>query len=97
MAEPDRSVRIVHAHESLCDVMVRANKALSSHRPQEAIQHYTKVLYKLSPGHVCAFLNRSMAYLYEGYYDLAVMDAYRACIAASELSKVNIARATPYL
>ena len=75
--------------------MVRANKALSSHRPQEAIQKYTEVLYKLSPGHVCAFLNRSMAYVDEGYYELAVMDAYRACVGASELSKVHIARPTP--
>lgn len=75
--------------------MVRGNKALSSHRSEEAIQRYTEVLYKLSPGHVCAFLNRSMAYIDEGYYDLAVMDAYRACMAASELCKVRISRATP--
>lgn len=67
--------------------MVRGNKALSSHRSEEAIQRYTEVLYKLSPGHVCAFLNRSMAYIDEGYYDLVVMDAYRACMAASELCK----------
>lgn len=70
--------------------MVRANIALSSGRPEQAIRHYTEVLYKLSPAHVCAFLNRSMAYIEERYYELAVVDAYRACIATSELGKVRV-------
>ena len=70
--------------------MVRANIALSTGKSAEAIQHYTKVLYKLSPAHACAFLNRSMAYVEEGYYELAVMDAYRAKLAAGTMRKVRV-------
>ncbi|CAD6572761.1 MAG: hypothetical protein ASARMPREDX12_005434 [Alectoria sarmentosa] len=87
MAQPEKSLRLVHAPESFCDVMVRANIALVNDRPEKAIHLYTEVLYKLSPAHVCAFLNRSMAYIQDGYYELAVTDAYRACITASELRK----------
>lgn len=78
--------------ETYCDVMVRANKALTNRRPEEAIRLYTQVLYKQSPAHVCALLNRSIAYLDYGYHELAVMDAYRACIAANELRKVRTLR-----
>ena len=90
MAQPEKSLRLVHAPESFCDVMVRANIALVNDRPEKAIHLYTEVLYKLSPAHVCAFLNRSMAYIQDGYYELAVTDAYRACITASELRKVLV-------
>lgn len=90
MAQPEKKLRLVHAPESFCDVMVRANIALVNDRPEKAIHLYTEVLYKLSPAHVCAFLNRSMAYIQDGYYELAVTDAYRACITASELRKVLI-------
>ena len=69
--------------------MIRANVALSNGKAEEAISHYTEVLYKLSPAHVCAFLNRSMAYIESGYYELAVMDAFRACITAHELGEVR--------
>lgn len=89
MAQPRATLRLVHAPKSFCDVMVHANIALSNNNLEEAIEHYTAVLYKLSPGHVCAFLNRSMAYVRSGYYELAVIDAYRACIAANELKKVR--------
>ena len=90
MAQPEKNLRLVHAPESFCDVMVRANIALVNDRPEKAIHLYTEVLYKLSPAHVCAFLNRSMAYIQDGYYELAVTDAYRACITASELRKVLV-------
>ena len=91
MAQTRTSLRLTHVRDSYCDFMVRANIALSCGRSQEAIDLYTRVLYELSPGHVCAFLNRSMAYLEEGYYELAVMDAYRACLAAKELWMVGSA------
>lgn len=92
MAQVNNRARLIHARNGYCEVMVRANIALSNHRPAKAISLYTEVLYKLSPANVCAFLNRSMAYIEEGYYELAVMDAYRACIAAKELRKVRISR-----
>lgn len=72
--------------------MVSANTALSDGRIGDAIRHYTEVLYKQSPGHVCAFLNRSLAYLEDGDCELAVMDAYRAGLAASELRKVSVSK-----
>lgn len=87
MAQSTRRLRLVHAGESFCDTMVSANTALSDGRIGDAIRHYTEVLYKQSPGHVCAFLNRSLAYLEDGDCELAVMDAYRAGLAASELRK----------
>lgn len=90
MAEQQQSLRLFHASDSYCGVMVRGNIALSTGKSAEAIEHYTEVLYKLSPGHVCAFLNRSLAYLEEGYYELAVMDAHLAKIAADELRKVRV-------
>ena len=64
--------------------MVRANKYLSECDLNKAIGHYTKILYSLSDGHVCALLNRSLAYLLGGYPELAVVDAYRASIIANE-------------
>ena len=91
MANPEKkTLRLFHAPKSFCDVMIHANSALSSGRSEEAIKHYTQVLYELSPGNVCAFLNRSLAYLESGYYELAVVDAYRACLATRDLGKVRI-------
>ena len=92
MAQPRPVLRLHHAPKGFCDVMVHGNIALYNGSLAEAINHYTEVLYNLSPGHVCAFLNRSMAYLESGYWELAVMDAYRACLAASELRQVRAAR-----
>lgn len=58
--------------------------------------HYTRVLYKTSPGYICAFLNRSFAYISLGYPELAVVDAYRAAIFPDhprlEASVANIKR-----
>ena len=69
--------------------MVHANIALNDGEILEAIDRYSEVLYQLSPGNVCALLNRSMAFLRSGHGELAVMDAYRARVAAAELRKVR--------
>ena len=86
---PGNNPPVIPAGNDFRHVMLRGNIALSDQRTEEAIRLYTKVLYTLSPGHVCALLNGSMAYLLDGYAELAVMDAHRACIAADELLKVH--------
>ena len=88
MASSRPSLRLFHASESFCEVIILGNKALSNGNFEEAIYHYTEVLYKLSTAHVYALLNRSLAYLFAGYYELAVTDAYRAWWAASEMRSV---------
>ena len=90
MAQTKQKLRLVLSPKTFCDAMVHANIALSEGNLEEAIDHYTKVLHKLAPGLTCAFLNRCMAYLHSGYYELAVMDAYRACITARGLFKVRL-------
>ena len=80
--------RPLPAHRDFCDVMVDANIALNNNELAVALDLYTKVLYKRSPGLVCALLNRSMVFLRNGRRELAVMDAHRAYIAAAELQKV---------
>ena len=77
-----------HAPRDFRDVMIHANIALTKGELVNATNLYSEVLYKLSPGLLCALLNRSMAFLQGGYPELAVMDAYRACVAANELRKV---------
>ncbi|OCK96759.1 uncharacterized protein K441DRAFT_675688 [Cenococcum geophilum 1.58] len=62
--------------------LARANSHLSEFRPKAALELYTQVLTKISPGHPCAFLNRSLCYLILGFPSLAVTDAYRALLAA---------------
>ena len=64
------------------DFMISANTALANHNPEEALTLYTKILCEVSPGHVCAFLNRSLCYLHLGHYELAAADAYRAALAS---------------
>ena len=88
MAQPNLSFRPHTAPRDFRYVMVGANIALNNGQLTDALDLYTEVLYKLSPGHVCAFLNRSMVFLRSGRRELAVMDAYRAYIAAAELRKV---------
>ena len=90
MAQNSNPAGIVHARNSYCDFMVRGNEALTNRRPEVAIQCYTKVLYELSPGDVCALLNRSIAYASEGYGELAVTDAYRASLAARAMNHVRV-------
>ncbi|OCL08289.1 hypothetical protein AOQ84DRAFT_407199 [Glonium stellatum] len=62
--------------------IARANSHLSEFKPKAALELYTQVLTKTSPGHPCAFLNRSLCYLVLGFPSLAVTDAYRALLAA---------------
>ena len=94
MAQPRKAIRLVHAPRGFCEVMIHANIALSNGELGEAINHYNEVLYKLAPAHVCALLNRSMAFLKSGYHELAVVDAFRACVAASELRQVRYSQVT---
>ena len=90
MAQTNNHAGIIHARDGYCDIMVRGNKALSNGRSEVAIPLYTKILYILSPGDVCAFLNRSIAYVHEGYSELAVIDAHRASLAAKEMYNVRV-------
>ena len=71
------------------EMLVRANELLSTLEYREALELYTKVLYEVSPGHVCALLNRSLAYLALSYPELAAVDAYRAVIAANDMRKIT--------
>ena len=83
MARP--TLQSVRDHESAHEILFRGNAELVAGRPHQALRLYTKVLYDVSPGHVCAFLNRAMAYVALGYPELGVMDAYRAATACHEL------------
>ena len=96
MAQPQEPLRLHHAPRSFSKVMVLANKALSDHKTDEAVELYNQVLYTLAPAHICAFLNRCMAWIESGYYELAVVDAYRACILTAELEQVRKLAATTY-
>lgn len=78
------SLRLIHRGGSPEEAMMRANQLLSEHEPDKAIKIYSKILYKLSPGSVCAFLNRSLAYILLQLPELAVVDAYRACMLANQ-------------
>ena len=90
MAQNNNHAGVVYARNGYCDFMIRGNEALSNGRAELAIKYYTKILYDLSPGDVCALLNRSIAYVYEGYNELAVTDAYRASLAAREMRHVRV-------
>ncbi|KAL2037076.1 hypothetical protein N7G274_010203 [Stereocaulon virgatum] len=70
--------------------LVQANIFLSQKNTQEAIKLYTKILYTVSPGHVCALLNRALAYLCLEHPELAVVDAYRAAVSAYGMREKNI-------
>ena len=90
MAQNNNHAGIVYARDGYCDIMVRGNQALSNRQPEVAIKYYTKVLYDLSPGDVCALLNRSIAYVCEKHSELAVTDAYRASLAARAMNYVRV-------
>ena len=83
MARP--ALRLIHSHDSADDLMFKANALLAARRPREALNLYTKILYQKSPGHICAFLNRALAYSLLGYPELAVVDAYRALVLSGDL------------
>ncbi|KAL9121560.1 MAG: hypothetical protein Q9187_001879 [Circinaria calcarea] len=101
MARP--TLRLIHSHDSADDLMFKANALLAARRPREALNLYTKILYQKSPGHICAFLNRALAYSLLGYPELAVVDAYRALVLLGDLQNrrrvrgVNIADIQRYV
>ncbi|KAL9589522.1 MAG: hypothetical protein Q9203_001692 [Teloschistes exilis] len=65
--------------------ILAANALLSSGRSRDAIKQYTDVLYREAPGHIIAFLNRSLAYILEHRPELAAADAYRAGLSLDQL------------
>ncbi|MCJ1286612.1 hypothetical protein MMC26_005958 [Xylographa opegraphella] len=83
------TLRSVHGLERADELLFRGNTELVAGRSDQALQIYTKVLYEVSPGHVCAFLNRAMAYIALGYPELGVTDAYRAAITCQRLRTAN--------
>ncbi|MCJ1482117.1 hypothetical protein MMC06_002279 [Schaereria dolodes] len=80
-----RRTRLVHSHDGAEDLLFRANALLAGGEAEQALSLYTRVLYDVSRGHVCAFLNRSLAYGALGYPELAAADAYRAALATHDL------------
>ncbi|KAL8686066.1 MAG: hypothetical protein Q9224_005562, partial [Gallowayella concinna] len=76
---PNKSRRSRPKHQITVteDIICRGNTHLLAGRNRQAIELYTDVLYTKSPGHIIAFLNRSLAYVCDNP-DLAVIDAYRA-------------------
>ncbi|KAL8646596.1 MAG: hypothetical protein Q9210_006047 [Variospora velana] len=69
------------------ELLFQANAFLSLGNSRQAIDLYTKVLYEKAPGHIIAFLNRAMAYLYEQRPELAATDAYRAAMVINATTK----------
>ncbi|KAL9610945.1 MAG: hypothetical protein Q9167_004387 [Letrouitia subvulpina] len=72
-------------HVSGTSALMQAARALNDANPSEAIRLYTQVLYEISPGHVVALLNRSLAYVWLGRPELAAVDAYRAAVVSNEM------------
>ncbi|KAL8816284.1 MAG: hypothetical protein Q9223_004676 [Gallowayella weberi] len=70
------------------NIIFQANCHLLAGRNRQAIELYTDVLYKKSPGHIIAFLNRSLAYVCDKP-GLAVTDAYRAGVLIQTLRDNN--------
>jgi len=64
-------------------ILAQATDHLIAGRPSRAHEISTNVLANSSPGHPCAFLDRSLCYLLLDYPSLAVTDAYRALLAAN--------------
>ena len=84
MARP--ALRLIHSTDSADDLMFRANQSLATGYPKIALSLYTRILYDVCPGHICAFLNRALAYIVLGYPELGVVDAYRAAVIAHDMS-----------
>jgi len=83
------NLRLVYSPDSTDDLISRANAHLAARQPYQALQTYTKILHANSPGHPCALLNRSLAYIAVGYPELAVADAYRAAMASYGMRQPN--------
>ena len=87
LGKPD--LHLIHSHNSTEDLLCRANALLGDRDPAQALVLYTKVLYGNGPGHVCALLNRALAYIWLDLPELAVADAYRAGIVANQMRNVS--------
>ena len=88
-SSPISKLRLVYSPDSTDDLMNRANAHLAARQPYQALQIYNKILTSKSPGHPCAFLNRSLAYIALGYPELAVADAYRAAMTSYGMRQAN--------
>lgn len=88
-ASPISKLRLVYSPDSTDDLMHRANAHLAARQPYQALQIYSQVLSSKTPGHPCALLNRSLAYIALGYPELAVADAYRAAMGAYGMRQAN--------
>ena len=82
-------LKIVHNQNSTEELLFQANVRLAEGYLQEALKLYSRVLYGTSPGHIIAFLNRSLVYVALGFPELAVTDAYRAAISCNEMRLTN--------
>jgi len=89
MVSPSSKLRLVYSPDSFEDLMNLANAHLAAQQPHHALQMYNKILISKSPGHPCAFLNRSLAYIALGFPELAVADAYRAAMASYGMRQAN--------
>lgn len=81
LQKPRSRLQLHHNTASPDDLIIQANALLSLGKARQAIELYTEVLHDEAPGHVIAFLNRSMAYILESRPELAAADAYRAADA----------------
>ncbi|KAL9001786.1 MAG: hypothetical protein Q9188_005243, partial [Gyalolechia gomerana] len=86
---PRARLHAPHNTPSSEDLIFQANALLSRGQSRKAIELYTEVLYVKAPGHIVAFLNRSMAYIFEGRPELAAVDAYRAAQAIEMIRNSN--------
>ncbi|KAL9028263.1 MAG: hypothetical protein Q9196_003349 [Gyalolechia fulgens] len=92
MLPPPKPRARLHIHHDALpaeELIFQANAQLSLGQSRKAIELYTEVLYVTAPGHIVAFLNRSMAYIFEGRPELAAVDAYRAAQAIEMIKNSN--------
>ncbi|MCJ1441850.1 MAG: hypothetical protein MMC23_002342 [Stictis urceolatum] len=86
-------LRIVHSSATASEKIFDANRLVSQGTQaslSQALKIYTEILYTDSPGHICALLNRALAYIGLGYPELAVTDAYRAAQICHDTRRVHV-------
>ncbi|MCJ1367641.1 hypothetical protein MMC16_006775 [Acarospora aff. strigata] len=84
------SLRLPYSPDCTEDLMNKANTHLAARQPSQAHEIYTKILQARAPGHPCALLNRSLAYIAMGYPELAVADAYRAAMVCHDMRQSRL-------
>lgn len=82
-------LRLIFSPDETDNFLSKASTHLANGQPYQALQTYTKVLLEISPGHPCAFLNRSLAYIALDYPELAVADAYQAAMISYGMRPSN--------